>query len=424
MKMLIKGGRVIDPANNIDAVKDLLIEDGLISAIGMFDVSSGDVEVIDAKGLVVTPGFIDLHCHLREPGFEYKEDIESGSKSAVAGGYTTICCMPNTSPVNDSAAVTHHIKKRAHEVNLVDILPIGAISKGLKGEELSDIGDLAKAGCVALSDDGKPVMNASMMRRAMEYSLAFSLPIMSHCEDLDLSKDGVMNEGYTSTELGFKGIPALAETAMVMRDLRLSHLTGNRMHIAHVSNAESVEEIRRAKKAGWNISAEVTPHHLLMTEENCSGFDPNTKMKPALGTDRDRKALIEALSDGTIDAIATDHAPHAQVDKEVGFQEAAFGVIGFETTLQVSLKLVQEKKLTLKRMVEALTQMPAKILKFTDRGSFSKGTKADITIFDPEVSVIVDPDKFHSKARNSAFHGWNLKGKVRYTIRDGKVVYK
>ena len=422
--LFIKNGRVIDPAKKIDAVMNVIVENGKIAALSSVKKMPDGSEIIDAKGAIVAPGFVDLHCHLRDPGEEYKEDIESGSNAAAAGGFTTICCMPNTKPVNDSAAVTEYILKRAQEVSCVTILPVGSISRDLKGEGLADIGDLAKAGVVALSDDGRPVMNAMLMRHAMEYASSFGLFVISHAEDLNLRGRGVMHEGTVSTELGLRGIPSAAEESMIARDILLCGLTGTHLHIAHVSTAGGVEMVRQAKKLKLPVTCEVTPHHLTLTEHAIHGYDPNTKVNPPLRSETDRKELITGLADGTIDAVATDHAPHDITEKERGFEESSFGMIGFETALPLCLKLVHDKKITMKRMTEAMTSRPAQILSLKKKGSFATGNEADIVIFNPNEPVTIRASALKSKSRNTPFDGWHLRGKVLYTIVGGNIVFK
>ena len=426
MKLAITNGRVIDPSQNLDGNFTIYIEDGVIREIKPSAVSrqlSANYQIIDAKGAIVSPGFVDLHTHLRDPGFEYREDIESGSRAAAAGGFTTILCMANTNPVNDNASVTSMIVNRAKEVGLVNIFPVGAVSKGLKGAELAEIGEMVKAGCMAISDDGRPVMNGSLMRHALEYAKSFGVPVITHAEDLTLSKGGAMNEGGVSTRLGLKGIPAAAEETMIQRDILLAKLTSHHLHVAHVSTAAGVEMIRRAKKEGVRVTCEVTPHHLVLTDESCSNYDANAKVNPPLRTHKDGEALIKALNDGTVDAVATDHAPHAEDEKEkTPFDCANCGLIGMETALPVLLKLVHEKKLPLKRLIHLLTAGPAKTFRL-HAGSLKKGMPADITIFDPHRPVVIDPRQFHSKSKNSPFAGWKLKGKVLHTICRGKVIW-
>ncbi|MDZ4224942.1 MAG: dihydroorotase [bacterium] len=423
MKLAITNGRVIDPSQNLDGDFTIYIEDGVIDAIRRDKKPRGGYEILDAKGAVVSPGFVDLHTHLRDPGFEYREDIESGSRASAAGGFTTILCMANTNPVNDNASVTSMIVNRAKEVGLTNILPVGAVSKGLKGEQLAEIGEMVKAGCMAVSDDGRPVMNGKLMRHALEYAKSFDVPVITHAEDLSLSEGGSMNEGAASTAMGLKGIPAAAEESMIQRDLLLAKLTDHHLHVAHVSTATGLEMIRRAKKEGVRVTCEVTPHHLVLTDKSCSDYDANAKVNPPLRTDEDCAALIKALNDGTVDAIATDHAPHAQDEKEkTPFDCANCGLIGMETALPVLLKLVHEKKLPLKRLISLLTSGPAKAFKL-NAGSLKKGMPADIVIFDPNQNVVIDPHQFHSKSKNSPFAGWKLKGKVLKTLCRGKVVY-
>ena len=419
----IVNGRVIDPAKKIDSKLNVLIAEGKVAELTQSRSAPDGAEVIDARGCIVAPGFIDMHCHLREPGEEYKEDIESGTRAAAAGGFTTVCCMPNTKPANDTAAVTEYILERARAVGTVEVRPVGAISRGQKGEALADIGDMARSGAVAVSDDGCPVMNASLMRRAMDYARAFDVPIVSHCEDLNLRGDGVMHESAVSTELGLRGIPSACEESMVARDIMLAALTGARLHVAHLSTAGSVELVRRAKEKKLPVTAEVTPHHLSLTDEAVAGYDADTKVNPPLRSESDRRELIRGLADGTIDAIATDHAPHDITDKEMGFEGAAFGMVGFETALPLALKLVHDKRISMKRMVEAFTSAPARILRLVGKGTLAKGSDADVVIFDPEAAWKIDAHKFASKSRNTPFDGLRVLGKVRWTIAGGKVVY-
>lgn len=419
----IINGRVIDPAKRIDARLNVHIDGGKVVEVTASERVPSGAEVLDAKGCIVAPGFIDLHAHLREPGFEYKEDVESGTRAAAAGGFTTVCCMPNTNPVNDTAAVTEYLRERARQVGAVGVLPIGAISRGQKGEGLADIGDMAAAGAVAISDDGRPVMDAGLMRRAMEYAKAFHLPVISHCEDMALRGHGVMHEGAVSTALGLRGIPRACEEAMVARDIMLCRLTGCPLHIAHVSSKGSVELVRRAKAEGLPVTAEVTPHHVSLTDESVADYDPNTKVNPPLRGEEDRRELIRALADGTIDAIATDHAPHDITDKETGFEDAAFGMVGLETALPLSLKLVHDRKLTLKRLIDALSAAPARILGLAGKGTLARGADADITIFDHDLGWTIQAARFLSKSRNTPFNGLRVRGKVRWTIAGGRIVF-
>lgn len=421
--LFIINGRVIDPAAKVDAKLNVLIRDGKIAELTSSKQVPPGAQVIDAKGCIVAPGFIDMHVHLREPGFEYKEDIESGTRAAAAGGFTTVCCMPNTNPVNDCAAVTGFILERARAAGCTNVVPIGAISRGLTGETMADIGDMAAAGVAAITDDGKPVTDAGLMRRAMEYAKGFDLPVVSHCEVASLAV-GVINEGAVSAETGMAGTPAEAEEIMVSRDIMLAGLTGARLHIAHVSTAGSVRLIREAKARGIKVTAEATPHHMSLTEEAVLDFDPNTKMNPPLRTEGDRNALIKALSDGTIDCIATDHAPHAITDKEVGFEDASCGIVGLETMLPLMLGHVHEKHLTLKRLIEALTMAPARILKLAGKGTIKAGSPADVVVFDPEESYTIQAARFASKGRNTPFDGLRVRGRVRCTICGGEVVFK
>lgn len=425
MSILIKGGRIIDPSQRIDNKGNILLEKGKIKSYPKTTKKFEQdprVLVIEAKGKVVCPGLVDIHVHLREPGFEHKETIRTGCQSAAAGGFTSIVCMPNTNPVNDNASVTEYILLKARTEGIVNVYPIGAITKGEMGETLAQIGEMYEAGCVGVSDDGMPVMNSKVMRHAMEYVQAFDIPVISHAEDKNLSGKGVMNEGYVSTELGLAGIPCASEDVMVSRDITVAELTGARLHICHVSTAGSVRLIRAAKKRGVKVTAEVTPHHFMLTDEAVGGYDTNAKMNPPLRSARDREAVIEGLKDGTLDAIATDHAPHSEDEKKVEFDLAPFGIVGLETALPLSLKLVENGVLTLSQMISKLTDAPSKILNL-GKGTLGIGESADIVIFDPDQEVTVEREKFHSKSKNTPFHGWKLKGKVYYTIVNGKIVY-
>jgi dihydroorotase len=426
MKTLIEGGRLIDPANKLDGRYDLVIEKRKVIAVAKSgDLSAKDIEgaeIIDARGLIVAPGFIDMHVHFREPGFEYKETIETGCQSAAAGGFTSVATMPNTDPVNDTRSVTEFILRKARETGIVNVYPIGAISQGLKGEQLSEMGDLKDAGVVAYSDDGRPVMNSELMRRAFEYSKMFGLPCIQHSEMLDLTVDGCMNEGFISTQLGLKGMPTEAEDIMVYRDISLLPKTGGRLHVAHISSGNSVELVRQAKANGLPVTCEVAPHHFALTDDAVKDYDPNAKMSPPLRLKSDIDAIKEGLKDDTIDIIATDHAPHDLVDKQVEFNRACFGIVGLETALPLSLRLVEENIFTLSKMIEKLTSRPANIFNL-DRGSLSVGNFADIVIFDPEAEYVVDVQKFKSRSKNSPFDGWKVKGKVIRTIVAGKTVF-
>ncbi len=425
MSILIKGGRIIDPSQGIDQKGNLLIENGKIKSYPKSvkkHENDKKVKVINAKGKVVSPGFVDIHVHLREPGFEHKETISTGCRCAAAGGFTSIVCMPNTNPVNDNASVTEYILLKARTEGIVNVFPIGAITKGEMGETLAQIGEMYEAGCVGVSDDGMPVMNSKVMRHAMEYVQAFDIPVISHAEDKNLSGTGVMNEGEVSTQLGLVGIPCASEDVMVSRDITVAELTGARLHICHVSTEGSVRLIRAAKKRGVNVTAEATPHHFTLTDEAVSQYDTNAKMNPPLRGERDRQAVIAGLKDGTIDAIATDHAPHSEDEKKVEFDLAPFGIVGLETALPLSLRLVEDGVLTLDNMISKLTNVPSDILNL-GKGTLKAGSAADVVIFDPEKEITVDREKFHSKSNNSPFHGWKLKGSVEYTIVSGKIVY-
>lgn len=440
MRLLITGGRVIDPANGVDHTLDILVEDGQILQVdkGVQGSESGGAEknkkpagrdrqsetrVIDATGKIVVPGLIDMHVHLREPGREDEETIASGTAAAARGGFTSICCMPNTEPVNDTASVTEYILEQAKKGGCVSVFPIGCISRGQHGEELADIGELVTAGCVGLSDDGKPVMNAELMRRAMEYATMFDIMVIPHCEDLALSGGGVMHEGRVSTELGLKGIPSTAEAVMVGRDILLSEYTGARLHVCHVSTAESVRLIREAKTRGVQVSGEATPHHLILTDEAVRGFSTNTKMNPPLRSAEDVAALREALIDGTIEVIATDHAPHASSEKEMEYDYAPFGIIGLETALGLVLtEFYHTRLLTLPMIIERLTTNPARILKLKHKGTLAPGADADITIIDPDQEWNVEENDWQSKSKNSPFISWKLKGRAVMTIVAGQVV--
>ena len=426
MTIVIKNGRVIDPANGLDEPKDLLIDKGRIKALespGSISFDAGEKpSVIDAKGCVVCPGLIDMHVHFREPGFEYKETITSGCRSAAAGGFTSVAVMPNTNPVNDTRAVTEHILSLARTEGIINVYPIAAITQKLEGERLSEMADLKDAGAIAFSDDGRPVMNNELMRRAFEYSKMFKLPLIQHSEMLDLTEGGCMNEGMVSTELGLKGMPAEAEDIMVYRDIALLEKTGGRLHVAHISSKNSVDLVRQAKSRGLSVTCEVAPHHFTLTDEAVRGYDTNTKMSPPLRAIDDVEAIKEGLRDGTIDIIATDHAPHDIADKQVEYQNACFGIVGLETALPLSLKLVDEKILSMGDVIKKLTSTPADIFNLK-AGSLSLGNEADILIFNPNLEYSIDISKFHSKSKNSPFDGWKVKGKVIHTLVKGKTAY-
>ena len=426
MTIVIKNGRVIDPANGLDEPKDLLIDKGRIKALespGSISFDAGEkLSVIDAKGCVVCPGLIDMHVHFREPGFEYKETITSGCRSAAAGGFTSVAVMPNTNPVNDTRAVTEHILSLARTEDIINVYPIAAITQKLEGERLSEMADLKDAGAIAFSDDGRPVMNNELMRRAFEYSKMFKLPLIQHSEMLDLTEGGCMNEGMVSTELGLKGMPTEAEDIMVYRDIALLEKTGGRLHVAHISSKNSVDLVRQAKSRGLSVTCEVAPHHFTLTDEAVRGYDTNTKMSPPLRAIDDVEAIKEGLQDGTIDIIATDHAPHDISDKQVEYQNACFGIVGLETALPLSLKLVDEKILSMGDVIKKLTSTPADIFNLK-AGSLSLGNEADILIFNPNLEYSIDISKFHSKSKNSPFDGWKVKGKVIHTLVKGKTAY-
>ena len=425
MQILIKGGHLIDPANKKNGQFDLLISKGKIEAVEpegkIKDIPGADI--IDAKGAIVTPGFCDMHVHFREPGHEYKETIETGSKSAAAGGFTTVAVMPNTSPVNDNRSVTEFILSQAKETSNINILPIGAITKGLRGETLSDMGELKEAGCIGYSDDGRPVSNSEIMRRALEYSKMFDLPCIQHSEVLELTQGGSMNEGIVSTELGLKGMPTEAEDIMVHRDICLLPKTGGRLHVAHISSGGSVDLVRQAKAKGLAVTCEVAPHHFTLTHDACRGYDTNAKMSPPLRTQSDLDMIKEGMRDGTIDIIATDHAPHDRVDKQVEFSKACFGIVGLETALPLTLKMVDEKVISLERAIDMLTFQPNQLFKL-DKGSLGIGKAADITLFDEKMEYTIDPSKFRSRSKNSPYKGWKVRGKVLRTLVNGKTVFK
>jgi len=447
--LLIHGGRIVDPRQGLDQVGDLLVDEGKIMQLGGTVILSElkavscqlSALVLDATGLVICPGFIDLHCHLREPGFEDKETIATGTKAAAVGGFTTICCMPNTNPPLDNRATIDYVKEKASKEGFVPVLPIGCITKGRKGEEICQMAELAEAGVVGFSDDGDPVMSSQVMRSAMDYSRALGLPIIDHCEDRTLSNNGIINEGWVSARLGLQGIPAAAEESMVARDLALAKLTGAKVHVAHVSTRGSVELIRHAKEKGILVTAEVTPHHLTLTEERIMGhyapelslrakrsnplaYDTNAKVNPPLRTEDDIKCLVEGLKDGVIDAIATDHAPHTLADKKCELELAAFGISGFETAFGCLMDLVHRGEISLTTLISKLTAEPARIIgKDSELGTLKIGVPANITIFDPGREWVVDSRKFVSKGKNTPFDGYQFKGKVMATIVNGKIVY-
>jgi dihydroorotase len=423
MSIVIKNGRVIDPVSQTDRVADVLIVDGLIAGVAP-NLSSPHAEVFDARGMIVAPGFIDMHVHLREPGFEHAENIESGSRAAAAGGFTSVCCMPNTKPVNDSVTVTSYIVERARRSSVVNVFPIGAITKGSAGEELSAIGGMKEAGAVAISDDGLPVMNARVMRRAMEFAKSYDLPIIQHCEDLNLSAGGDMHEGAASVRWGLRGIPAAAEDVMVARDLVLAQLTGARYHVAHVSTRNAVAMVEYARRQGLPVSCEVTPHHFALADIDIQPYDSNYKMKPPLRACGDREAVIDALAAGSIDAIATDHAPHAGSEKMQEFERCPFGIIGLETAVGLALEhLVDTGKLSVTRMVELFTAGPESVLRL-GRGTLATGAPGDVTVFSTDLNWTYDVNQSPSRSRNSPFHGHTFHGGPVATVVGGKLVWR
>ncbi len=423
--IFIEGGRVIDPASGTDGVRTVVLRDGRIAEVAERWERPRDVRAIDARGKWVVPGLVDLHVHLREPGQEYKETVETGARAAVAGGFTAVCAMPNTSPVNDNASVTELMLARAAAAGLARVYPVGCISRGLKGEELAEYGELKSAGCVALSDDGKPVTSSALMRRALEYARAFELPVTVHEEDLGLVGKGVMNEGPSATRLGLKGIPTASEDVMVLRDIALAELTGGRLHIAHLSSAGSVRAVRDAKRRGLRVSAEATPHHLVLTDEDVarSRYDTSFKMNPPLRSAGDVRAVREGLADGTIDCIATDHAPHSAVEKDLEFEAAANGIVGLETAFSVCLALVREGALSETRLVEAFTIAAARAFGLPG-GTLARGAPADVAILDPGLTWRCDPGRLRSKGRNSPWKGALLVGRCTHTLVGGRLVHE
>lgn len=416
MSILIKN------ANYYDKVIDILIDDGKIQKIGQIDASAD--KIIDAKNLAVLPAFVDMHIHLREPGFEYKEDIESGCKAAVAGGFSSVCCMPNTKPVIDNKYIVNYILNRAKEVNLAKVYPIGAITVGLQGEQMSEMGKLKKAGIVAVSDDGQPVMTAQMMRLALEYAKDFDLPVISHCEDKSLVENGVVNEGANSSKAGLNGIPSAAEEVMVSREIILANMLNTKVHIAHVSTKGSVSLVRDAKKRGIKVTCETCPHYICGTDDLILTFNANTKVNPPLREEEDRQAIIEGIVDGTIDVIATDHAPHSKQEKEIEYQLAANGIVGLETAFSLCYtELVKKKKISLEKLSYLMTDAPAKIMKI-GYGEIKEGGIADVVLIDLNEKYKIDAKKFYSKGKNTPFDGWEVYGKVKATIVDGEIKYE
>src|SRR5215218_6158591 len=426
MRLLIANGYVVDPTQNVNGGRDVLIEDGRVAALPRAGGPAPEgAEVFDATGLVVAPGFIDLHTHLREPGQEYKETIATGAGAAVARGFTSICAMPNTDPVNDNPAVTSFIVEQAAAVRLANVFPVGAITKGSKGEELAEMGEMRRAGIVAVTDDGRPVPSPGLMRRALEYARGFDLTVMDHCDDKTLAAGGVMHEGEWSLRLGLRGRPALAEESDAMRDCALAELTGARVHLAHVSTRGAVEAVRRAKGRGVGVSCEVTPHHFTLTDAACEGFDTNTKMNPPLRSREHLDAILAAIADGTVDAVATDHAPHHADEKELEFDRAGFGVTGLETAVGLAFdRLVHPGLITLERLVELFSVNPARIFRLEGRGTLRPGAYGDVTILDPELRWTFDASRSKSRSRNTPFDGYTFHGAAVATIVAGRVVFR
>lgn len=427
MKFFLKGGRVVDPVNGRNGVFDLLIVDGRIAKVGRdLPVEAGATVYEVPAGLVVCPGLIDMHVHLREPGQEHKETVATGTAAAVAGGFTAVACMPNTEPVNDNAGVTEYILKKAAEANLARVYPIGAVSRGQKGEQLAEIAELKQAGCVALTDDGRPVATAMLMRRALEYAGMFDLPVIEHCEEQTLKADGVAHEGYHAAVLGLRGIPSEAESIMALRDIALAELTGGVVHIAHMSARQTLDAVRYGKARGARVTCEVTPHHFVLTDDMLAApeaYDTNVKMNPPLRATADRDAIQQGLADGSVDVIATDHAPHHYDEKQVEFDRAPFGITGLETAVSLCFdRLVHPGTISLARLIELLSVNPARILRIPG-GSLTEGAPADVTILAPDLAVTVTAARMRSKSRNTPFDGWSLRGGVAATIVGGRTVY-
>lgn len=429
-RLLLRGGRLVDPLHGVDGEHDLLLADGRVARVGdegqdLSDAAEAEgAEVVDVSGCLVAPGFIDMHVHLREPGREDEETVASGTAAAAAGGFTGVACMPNTDPVNDDRSVTEFILERAAEAGTVPVYPIGAVSLGSRGEALAEIGELVEGGCVAVSDDGHPVATAQLMRRALEYTTMFDIPVIDHCEDRSMTGDAVMNEGEWSTRLGLRGWPTVAEDVVVGRDILLAEVTRGRLHCAHVSSGGAIRLIRDAKARGLAITCEVTPHHLVLTDEAVRDYDPDTKMNPPLRSTADREVLLQALADGTVDAIATDHAPHHADEKALEFDNAPFGIVGLETAVPLCCqRLVHEGRIGVTRLVELLSCNPARILG-VDGGHLGEGARANVTVVDLEIEAEVDPRRFRSKSRNTPFGGWRLKGWPVLTVVDGRAVWR
>ena len=427
MRLLIANGYVVDPTQNVNGGRDILIEDGRV--VELLKSDGGDApegsEVFDATGLIVAPGFIDLHTHLREPGQEYKETIASGAAAAVGGGFTSVCAMPNTDPVNDNPAVTSFIVEQSQAAGLANVFPVGAITKGSKGEELAEMGEMLRAGIVAVTDDGRPVPSPGLMRRALEYARGFDLTVMDHCDDKSLAAGGVMHEGEWSLRLGLRGIPALAEESDAARDCALAELTGARVHLAHISTRGAIEAVRRAKERGAQVTCEVAPHHFTLTDASCEGFDTNMKMNPPLRSREHVEAVLEAIADGTVDAIATDHAPHHSDEKALEFDHAPFGITGLETAVGLALdRLVHGGRVGLERLVELCSVNPARIFRLEGRGTLRPGAWGDVTVLDPDMRWTFDASRSKSKSRNTPFDGYTFQGAAVATIVAGRVVYR
>jgi len=426
MRLLIQNGYVIDPSQGVNAGRNLLLEDGRVVGLSSHsDPIPEDVEIFDAAGLIVAPGFIDMHVHLREPGQEYKETIASGAAAAVAGGFTTVCAMPNTNPINDNAAVTRFVIEQAERAGLANVFPIGAITKTSAGTELAEMGEMKDAGIVAVSDDGRSVPSAGMMRRAMEYARGFDLPVIDHCEDKSLARGGVMHEGHWSLVLGMRGMPAAAEEVDAERNCLLAELTGARLHLAHLSTRGAIESVRRAKNKGLSVTCEVAPHHWSLTDEAVQDYDTNTKMSPPLRSPDHVEAIIDGLRDGTVDAIATDHAPHHADEKALEYDQAPFGIVGLETAIGLAMqRLVNEGAISLERLVELCATNPARILQLENRGTLRANAYADVTIIDPEMTWSFDASRSKSKSRNTPFDGYSFRGGVVATIVAGRIVFR
>ena len=424
MKLVIANGYVIDPAQQMNAGRNVLLENGrIVAVLEKSEPLPEDAQILDATGLIVAPGFIDLHTHLREPGQEYKETIATGASAAVAGGWTSVCAMPNTDPINDNPALTRFMIEQGQAAQMANVFPIGAVTKGSGGKELAEMGEMKNAGIVAVSDDGRPVPNASMMRRAMEYARGFDLTVVDHCQDSSLSAGGVMHEGRWSLILGLRGMPAAAEDVDAVRDCVLAKLTGAKVHLAHVSTKGALEAVRAAKREGLNVTCEVTPHHWTLTDEAVAEYDTNTKMSPPLRSQEHLEAILEGMKDGTIDAIATDHAPHHFDEKALEFDQAPFGITGLETAVGLTFDLVHRGLIDLERVVEMCSTNPARIFGLTDRGSLHANAHADLTILDPQFNWVFDVNRTRSKSKNTPFHGRSMQGAAVATIVGGRLVY-